>query len=305
MVKIPKRGGRLTFWKNSQIITYSFWVLTLLEMRCVSWLELCEFTFFCIATGAVILPWMVTQLLVWRIECRENCVNSTCKETHACKNGFLCRFIIAFNGFQWPRKIGRTMEWSQCIAMDRSALSCLIAVAVRRWPEWKSTREINKDWWLGWGGGGEPILLLGIGALSTLGCNILSYPMSHPDPSFISSVNTVSTVSTVSAVNSFHSVISVNSVSTVSTVSQSTQSTQSTLSTQSTQSTKSTQSTQSTQSTHSVNTVNSVYSVNSVNFSVSTVSTFSQSKYLTELKCEIFQDSSLSLYSLYSLYKWT
>ena len=43
--------------------------------------------------------------------------------------------------------------------------------------------------WLGRGGGGGK----------------LSYPMSHPDPSFISSVNTVSTVSTVSAVDSFNS----------------------------------------------------------------------------------------------------
>ena len=78
---------------------------------------------------------------------------------------------------------------------------------------------------------------------------------------------------------------------------QSLQSTCVTQSTQSTQSTWSARSTQSTQSTHSVNTVKSVYSVNSVNFSVSTVSTFSQAKYLTESKCEIFQDPSVSTVS--------
>ena len=49
-----------------------------------------------------------------------------------------------------------------------------------------------------------------------------------------------------------------------------------------------------------VSSVQSVYSVNAVNFSVSTVSTFSQAKYLTELKCEIFQDPSVSIVSTVS-----
>ena len=69
------------------------WMWVSLQKRKISCNELHELgwvvsvTFICIDTEAVILPWswtMVTQFLVWKIQCDKKCINSTCNETHAC-----------------------------------------------------------------------------------------------------------------------------------------------------------------------------------------------------------------------------
>ena len=95
-----KGGGRggatLTV---SLTVKYPFFLLTTSlssQKRKISCNELHELgwvvwvTFICIDTEAVILPWswtMVTQFLVWKIQCNKKCVNSTCNESHACMKG--------------------------------------------------------------------------------------------------------------------------------------------------------------------------------------------------------------------------
>ena len=84
---------------TKQTVKYPFFLLTTSlssQKRKISCNELHELgwvvwvTFICIDTEAVILPWswtMVTQFLVWKIQCNKKCVNSTCNESHACMKG--------------------------------------------------------------------------------------------------------------------------------------------------------------------------------------------------------------------------
>ena len=77
------KQGRLWMWVSSQKRKIS--CNELHELGWVVWV-----TFICIDTEAVILPWswtMVTQFLVWKIQCNKKCVNSTCNESHACMKG--------------------------------------------------------------------------------------------------------------------------------------------------------------------------------------------------------------------------
>ena len=143
MVKIPKRGGGggpdvLEKFPNNHVFFLSAH-LTCNELHELSWVVWVYFLLHWYWRSDPALDGDATFGLENRMQRKLRKFNL---QRNACLHEW---FFVSFHHcFQWFSMATKNGSNHGRVWMDRAALSCLIAVAVRRWPEWKSTRKTNK-----------------------------------------------------------------------------------------------------------------------------------------------------------------